>query len=203
MKTAFLSFVFLSLLCAPRTESADTNTYSNPTLGITVTKPKDWQFATIEQHVENLGRAKFKDEEFTKLVQKYSTAPLVVIMKHPEPFDDINPSFKMNLKPLGNLPTEDPKAIISLLLETLRRQLNDLELIIPPKEVTVAKLKASYIKVHYNMEVADLGTFAICSEMWVVPRGKHFFLIGSGTRQDEKTGKREEIEKIIASLKLE
>ena len=34
---------------------------------------------------------------------KYATAPLVAMMKYPEPFDDVNPSFKANIKPLGQL----------------------------------------------------------------------------------------------------
>jgi hypothetical protein len=179
-----------------------TNTYSNPTLGISVTKPKEWHFATLEQHRENLGRAEFKDEEFQKMVQKYSTAPLVVMMKYQEPYDDLNPSFKMNIRPLGNLPEDDPTAIVSIAVAGLRANFPDFKMVIPPGETTVAGQKAGYVKVHYTMEVKDVGKFPVCSELWVVPRGKYFYLMGSGTRQDEKTGKREEIKKIIESIKF-
>jgi hypothetical protein len=37
----------------------------------------------------------------------------------------------------------------------------------------------------------------------VVPRGKYFFLIGAGIRQDEKTGSHAEVDGILSSLKLE
>jgi hypothetical protein len=203
MNATLTTTLFLSLLSAVFSQSADTNTYSNPTLGVTVTKPKDWLFATAEQHAENLSRTKLKDEEFQKLVQKYSTAPLIVMMKYPEPFDDLNPSLKINIKPLGTLAADDPKAILSLMTASLGNKFEDFKVVLPARETTLGGRKAAYVKFHYSLQIPDGRSFPTCSELWVVPRGKHFFIIGSGTRQDEKTGKREEIEKILASLKLE
>ena len=203
MKIVLLAIVFLSLNSAVGAELADTNTYSNPTLGISVTKPKEWVFVTAEQHAESLKRAKLKDEEFLKLVQKYSSAPLVTMTKYAEPFDDLNPSFKLNIKPLGKLSGDDPKAILSVLLEPLKTNFDDFQLVVPPREARVAKHKAAYAQMYFSLQNADGRRFPTCSELWVVPRGKHFVLIGCGTRQDEQTGKRAELEKILASLKLE
>ena len=44
--------------------------------------------------------------------------------------------------------------------------------------------------------------FPACSEMWILPRGDFFFLIGAGSREDERTGTREEIRGILATLKF-
>lgn len=196
------------LVCLPLWQAAlggpvDKNTYANPTLGLTVTKPGDWQFATAEQHSENLRQTKMKDAEFQTLVQKYSTAPIVAMMKHPEPHPDLNPSFKINVRPLGDLSGDDPKALLELIVSPLRKAFEDFEVIESAKEITLAGHKAAYMKIHYNLATADGQRFATCSEMWVVPRGKNFFLIGSGTRQDEKSGKRAEIQKILSSLKID
>jgi hypothetical protein len=203
MKRILTLFLFLSPWHAALGEAPDKNTYSNPTLGITVTKPQDWQFATAEQHSENLGRTKMKDEEFQALVQKYSTAPIVVMMKHPEPFPDLNPSLKINVKPLGDLTGDDPKALLELIVPSLRKAFHDFEMVETPKEIKLAGHRAAYMKIHYNLAVSDGQQFATCSEMWVVPRGNNFFLIGSGTRQDEKTGKRSDIQKILSSLRID
>jgi len=203
MKTALVAIALLPLISTLAGQSADTNTYSNPTLGISVTKPKDWVFVTAEQHAESLKRAKLKDEEFLKLVQKYSSAPLVTMTKYAEPFDDLNPSFKLNIKPLGKLPGDDPKAILSLLLEPLKANFDDFKLVVAPREARVAKHKAAYAQMYFNLQNSDGRRFPTCSELWVIPRGKHFVLIGCGTRQDEQTGKRAELEKILSSLKLE
>jgi hypothetical protein len=56
---------------------------------------------------------------------------------------------------------------------------------------------------NYTMEIPDGRSFQTTSELWIVPRGDYFFMIGAGTRQDEKTGSREEIQDILASLKIE
>ena len=34
---------------------------------------------------------------------RLATTPLVVFLKHEEPFDGLNPSFKVMMKPLGTL----------------------------------------------------------------------------------------------------
>lgn len=197
-----ICILFISLL-ATIGQSADTNTYSNPTVGVTITKPADWQFATAQQHAENLARIKLEDEQLQEWVKKHATAPIVVMMKYSEPFDDVNPSFKVNIRPLGNLSGDDPKAILVLIVPQLRKAFEDFEMIVSPKETTVAGRKSAYAKINYTMKIPDGRGFPTCSELWVVPRGKYFFLLGSGTRQDEKTGKREDIQKILASLKLE
>jgi len=45
--------------------------------------------------------------------------------------------------------------------------------------------------------------FPTASELWIVPRGDYFFLIGAGTRQDEKTGGRDEIRSILGTVRIE
>jgi len=40
------------------------------------------------------------------------------------------------------------------------------------------------------------------SEIWVVPSGPVFFMIGTGTRADEKNGSRAEARAIVDSLRI-
>ena len=94
----------------------DDNVFESVTVGFKVTKPSEWQFVTAEENLESLKNVQLNDEEFKQLMLKYSTAPLVAMMKYPEPFDDLNPSFKVNVKPLGNFKGDDPKKIMGLML---------------------------------------------------------------------------------------
>lgn len=98
---------------------------------------------------------------------------------------------------------EDPKQILSVLSAPMKNMFQDFVVVVPPSETTVSGLKAAYMKIHYSLQIPDGRSFPTCSELWIVPRGKFFFMIGAGTRQDEKTGKREEVGSIIDSLKLE
>jgi hypothetical protein len=190
-------------LLAWQVTAAEKDTYTNPTLGFALTKPAEWHFMTAEQNAENLARTKLKDEEFQKLAQKYASAPMVAITKYEEPYDDLNPSLKVNVRPLGNFSADNPTAILEFMAKQLEAVFEDYKVITPPKETKVAGLKSAYLKVHFSMKIPDGRSFPTCSELWVVPRGKHFFMIGAGTRQDEKTGRREEIEKILATIKIE
>lgn len=193
----------LALLMPLAGRTADSDTYTNPTLGFSLVKPADWKFLTAEQNAENLARTKMKDEEFQKLVQKYASAPLVAITKYEEPYDDLNPSVKVNVRPLGNFSADKPSAILEFMGKQLETVFEDFKVVTAPEETKVAGLKAGYLKVHFSMKIPDGRSFPTCSELWVVPRGKHFFMIGAGTRQDEKTGKREEIAKILKTIRME
>jgi hypothetical protein len=179
------------------------NTFSNYTVGLSVTKPSDWQFVTAEQHMENLGRTHLNNKEMQEAMKKYATAPLVVIMKHPEPYDDLNPTFKINIKPLGDMSADDPKAILELVTAQMPKMFKNFKVVTPASDTTVAGLKAAYTRIHYSLQISDGREFPTCSELWIVPRGHFFFIIGSGTKQDEKTGKRAEIQKILSSLKID
>jgi len=191
------------LMAWAQANAAEKDTYTNPTLGFAITKPAEWHFMTAEQNAENLARTKLKDEEFQKLAQKYATAPLVAITKYEEPYDDLNPSLKVNIRPLGAFSADNPTAILEFMTKQLEKVFEDYKVITAPKETKMAGLKAAYLKVHFSMKIPDGRAFPTCSELWVVPRGKHFFMIGAGTRQDEKTGKRQEIEKILGTIKID
>ncbi len=196
--------VLIGLVCltALSANADDTNLYVNPTAGFEVVKPAAWQFLTADENLENMKRTQLEDEDFHALMLKYSTAPMVAMMKYPEPFDDLNPSFKVNIKPLGQLKGMSAVEIIGLFPSQLEGVFKDFELVAPPTEVEVSGIESGYVRMNYSLEIPDGRTFPTTSELWVVPRGEYFFLIGSGTRQDGKTGTRSEIESILKSVKI-
>jgi len=172
------------------------------TVGFEVTKPTEWQFITAEENLENIKKVKLSDEEFHQKMLKYSTAPLVAMMKYSEPYDDLNPSFKVNIKPLGQLKGSDPKKILSLILPQFQKIFQDLSLAQPPTDTKVSGLNAAYMSINYSLAIPDGRVFPTTSEVWIVPRGDFFFIIGAGTRQDEKTGSRKDIQAILNTVVL-
>lgn len=199
LRAALLCFTFLSCSAIAK----DANTFSNPTAGLEISKPTAWQFTTAAQAQENLKATKLNDQEFQATMLKYASAPMVAMMKYPEPFDDVNPSFKVNIKPLGPMKGKTPIEIISAILPQLQRVFKNYELVQPPMDVEVSGLKAAYARIHYSLETGDGLKFPTSSELWIVPRGDFFFMLGAGTRQDEKTGSRSEIQAILKSVKID
>jgi hypothetical protein len=191
------------ILHAGAAAGADPDLFKSPTAGLQLTKPAAWHYITAAENLANLENAKLNDEELRSALQKYATAPLVAMTKFPEPFDDLNPSLKVNIKPYGTLKGKSPQDIIGLLLPQFQKAFEEFALVQPPTEVTVSGIKSAYVRINYTLEIADGRTFPTTSELWIVPRGDYFFMIGAGTRQDEKTGSREEIQSILKSVKIE
>ena len=179
------------------------DTYRNPTAGFEITKPPEWQFVTAAQVQENLERTKLNDPEFHAAMLKYATVPMVAMMKYPEPYDDVNPSFKVNIKPLGQFKGKSTVDIVNFVLPQFERVFKDYVLVQTPLDVEVSGLKGTYFRITYSLETADGQSFPTSSELWIIPRGDYFFMIGAGTRQDEKTGSRSQIQDILRSVRIE
>lgn len=183
--------------------SGDAEVFHSPITGFQLTKPAGWYYLTAEQNIENIKAIKLNDEEFHAAIQKYATAPLVAMTKYPEPYDDVNPSFKVTFKPYGSFIGKTPEEIINLVFPQFQRIFRDVRLVQPPTEVSISGIKSGYARMNYTMEVPDGRTFPVTSELWIVPSGDYFFMIGAGTRPDERTGSREEIRNILETVRIE
>lgn len=183
--------------------AGDQEIFNNPTAGLQLEKPAEWHYLTAAQNMDNIKSIKLSDDEFHAAMQKYATAPLVAMTKFAEPFEDVNPSFKVNIKPFGELKGKRPEEVISLVVPQFQHAFKDFELVQPPTQVEVSGIKSAYARMNYTMEIPDGRTFPTTSELWIVPRGDYFFMIGAGTRQDEKTGSRKEIQSILKTVKIE
>ena len=114
--------------------TADPGVFNNPTVGLEVTKPPEWVYMTAEQNLENIKALKLNDEEFHAAIQKYATAPLVAMAKFPEPFEDVNPSFKVNIRPYGGLKGRSPQEVIHFVVPQFQKAFKDFVLVQrPPK----------------------------------------------------------------------
>lgn len=180
----------------------DTNLFQNVVAGFSVRKPAEWVFVTAQQNHDNLARTKLNDAEFQKALLQYASVPLVAMAKHQEPYDDLNPSFKANLKPLGKLKGESPHVITAMGIAQMKSAFKDFTVVTAPTNCVVAGITGSYARVDYTLETQNGRTFPTTSELWILPRGDFFFMIGAGTRQDEKTGTRAEIQDILKTIAI-
>lgn len=183
--------------------AAEPDVFRNPTAGFQVTKPADWRYATADFTQQNLKATKLNSDEMHAAMMKYATAPMVAMMRHPEPYDDLNPSFKVNIKPLGALKGKSGVELLNFILPQLEKMFRDYKLTQPPVEVEVSGLKGAYARIDYSLVTADDLVFPTTSELWIVPRGEYFFMLGAGTRQDEKSGTRKEIQGILKTVKID
>lgn len=193
-----LMLVFVSDIQA---EPQDTNKYTNSTLGLSIVKPEDWHFLSIEASQNSLNNVRLKDKQIQEYMRKYSSKPIVVITKYPESYSDVNPSLKINIKPFGRLP-RDPHKIMEIIIPTWKRAFRDFEIIQEVEDTMLGGLPATHVQIHYSLENNSGEIRSIRSDLWIAMRGDYFFLVGSGLKQDESNGSYQEIKQILDSLDL-
>ncbi|MCH8617172.1 hypothetical protein LZ016_13825 [Sphingomonas sp. SM33] len=191
-----------SVAVAEVDESQKGETVQIPSLGLSVFRPADWVTVTADQNSRNIRSVQMDDPEFQEMAARYANAPVFAIAKYPEPYADLNPSFKINVRPLGGLARLAPEDILTAALPTFSRAFRDAQILEGPRSAQVSGRKAAYAKLAYTLRANDLAVPTI-SEIWVVPKGSIFFLIGAGTRADEKNGTRAEIRQIMDRLRIE
>jgi hypothetical protein len=199
MRTILFALAFLAFGVGARAQSAEI--VSNTTVGIEATKPADWQHLTAEANAANIRAVEMDDKEFQEAVAKYATAPIIAFTKYAEPYPDINPSFKINMRPSGSFAGRSASDVLAVVIPSLKKAFSDAVVKQGPTETIVSGLPAAYVQLDYTMSAGGMK-FPTTSELWIVPRGNFFFMIGAGTRQDEATGTRAEIRSIIESLKI-
>ena len=82
------------------------------------------------------------------------------------------------------------------------RAFRDLRILEGPRPGQVSGRRAAYARVGYTLRAGNLAVPTV-SELWIVPKGSVFFMIGAGTRADEKNGTRAETGRILDGLRIE
>jgi hypothetical protein len=173
-----------------------------PTLGLSVVRPSSWRTITAEENAQNLRSVTMDDRQLQELAARYATAPIIAFAKYGEPYEDLNPSFKINVRSLGSFAGHSPEDILLAALPTMRRMFGDLTIEAAPTRTTVSGKPAAYTRFAYTLRAGEKA-FPAISEIWVVPSGPVFFMIGTGTRADERNGSRAEARKIVDIIRLD
>jgi hypothetical protein len=184
------------------TVSSAQDTYSNPTLGFSIRKPASWHYLTAEQHRDSLRRSDFTDPKFKELVTRYARTPFLAITKHKEPYDDLNPSIRVNAREAGALAAMPAEKLVELTASAFSRMFKDYVVAEGPVAIRLSGHPAGYMRVNYTHEAGG-AAWRTTSELWVVPRGDLLFIVGAGTRQDEKSGTREEVRGVVDTIRIE
>jgi hypothetical protein len=171
-------------------------------MGFEVTKPDAWHYATAAQFFKNLNSVRPGDVNYYEQIKEYATTPVVAMMKFPEPYADVNPSFKINVRPYGEFKGLEATELLEMLLPTFEKTFRDFSVAQAPTYVEVSGIKSGYVCMTYTLEVTDGGQFPILSEVWIVPREHYFMIIGAGVRKDEKNGAQAEIAAILKTLRF-
>lgn len=196
------SLVFACTACAPNQPSHSGNTYTNPTIGLTITKPEAWVFVSQEQSLRNRQNTELKNKDLAREIQREENLPTVSIAKYPEPHPTINPTVQVKhvVKPF---PEMGSRQVIEAALQQVHNAYSDFQIVKPIQAASLSGHSATTMEATFTMHTVGDGAFAVYSEMWVVDRGEDLFIIGmSGPREGEDAS-RGEFAAVLSSIKLE
>lgn len=191
--------VFLGISCVA---AADSNRFESPTAGIAFVKPGPWIFVSMQAALENRERVRLDDAELDKQMKEQANPPLAVVMKHAEPYPDINPSFQVGLRPLGTLEGKSATELVEVALSGMSKMYADFKLVAPVTETEVGGLPAARASIHYTLKTTEGGAYPTWSDIVVVPRGKFMFFVGMGRKQGDMVATAE-LEQTLRSIEIQ
>ena len=181
----------------------DKDTFRSPTAGFSITKPNGWVFATTDQIATNRANVRLKDKELEEQMRQRASAPLIAIMKHEEPYDDLNPSVQVLLRPLGQLEGRSALELMNIVIPSMQRAMVDFQFVEEIRETVVGGQKAAYTKSKYTVSNAEGRTFPTLSRLWLIPRGKFMFMLSMSGHQEGLDVSEKEFAEILKSIKID
>lgn len=193
---------FLLLCAASSARLHAQERFSNETAGISLIPPPGWQVVSMQQVMDNRGQLRLPDSQLQAGIQR-ATAPLFVFAKYAEPFNGINPTVQIVLRPKPASLGTSPAGILQATIRTLQRAFPDYRQIEPVRSATVGGKAAAYMKAAYTLPTTSGRTYPVIARTWLVPRGGFMFLIGMSGTPDGPDGADAEFARVLETIAIE
>jgi hypothetical protein len=200
-----VTMVSAVLLCAADALGAGSaDTFVDAAAGFKITKPAGWRFVAPEQVAENRENVRLADKALDRHVKRRARLPLVAIMKHPEGYDDLNPTVQVMLQPMPRGGEKmKPTEVATGLLRVIEKGFLDFSYVEPVRETTVDGICAACVRMKYIVVNAEARRFPALTRMWFVPRGKFLFMISMIGAQEGENQCEVEFQQILDSIRIQ
>jgi hypothetical protein len=183
-------------------QAAQEDVFANKAIGLEITKPATWYYVSAPQYLDNIASTKFDDHDVQAWVAKYITSPLVAMATSTDPSRGFNANFKVQVKPSGSLKGQPATAIVAAVLPLAQKAFKDYQVDQPPIEVEISGIKSAYARINFTAQMSDGRSDPATSEVWVIPRGDYFFILGAVSARNADASTREEVAAIVRSVKI-
>ncbi len=172
-------------------ESRQSNKFFNRDVGFALTKHPDWHFLNLDNAEiwmtspdnSEEGKLKLKQHIQSLREQEATTgmAPLF-IAKHEEPYPDLNPTIKVSLHYIDDLPKDvSPLAIAAVMAKSVSENNEGFKMMDRIRLVRVSNFKAGYLSFTLDGELNSGEKKAAMNQVYLIPRGKYVFEITIST----------------------
>ena len=169
--------------------------------GISITIPEGWKKLSPKMLIETRQSVKLSDKDLEKMIKENPDAPLVVILKYPEPYPTLNPMVTVSKKyiPIKGIP---PKDILHMNIEVFKRGYPDFTYVDEIQDTNVDGINSAYTKVNFTWTDGD-RKFPTTTRLWLVPRGKFMIIIGMSGPQHGPDASEGLLKEIFESIKFD
>jgi hypothetical protein len=203
MKISVLLSRILVLSLISTQAFADENQFISPTLGLKLTKPSTWHFVSANTYLEKMKEVKWDDPGAQEHWNQALRAPVVVISQFPLNHNGINPSFKLDVKPYGVIPSGlSGKEVIARLIPMMQQRFRNFRIDTAPVDVELGNRQAGHAKMTYVSRSTTSVDFEITTQIWSVPMKSYVFLLGATYAPNSKASEAE-VSKIAQSISIE
>jgi hypothetical protein len=169
-------------------------------LKFSIEKNNSWVDISEEGFRENLKGVKFDSKEFTDLVQKYAATPFLSFQKEMDD-TEVNPSFNITFNDNKSMDLTDPVKFIKKITSFYKFTFKNYKVVKEPEYWMIDGVRSSHMVFSYTLLGENDSSFEVTSAVWVIPRNKHHFIIGSGFGSENETVIAE-ISAMVKSIKV-
>ncbi|WP_028865082.1 hypothetical protein [Psychromonas aquimarina] len=179
----FFTFVILTLITISSAISAEVisdvgskpNFFKSNMARIELEIPEGWHFMNNEVVAERRATAKLKDKQMQDAIQNLASAPLVAATMYPEPYESLNPSIQVLVRPLGKVKGATASQILGIIKPFLEKLFEEFELLEPITDFELDGINAARFSARYTVQNQEGTIFHTRSIMMVVPRGNYMY----------------------------
>lgn len=203
MKT-FARFIAIMACCVTSVVAAEPspNLFRSEIAGIELEKPAGWHYQNLEAVAKYRSRARLKDKEYEAYVHNLASAPLVVATKHSEPYDSLNPSFQVLVRPLGQLKGLSGKEILEMVVPVMRNGFAEFELINPVTEIQVDGHRGAELNAEYIVGGPDGRAWPTRATIIAIPQGSYLYQISFSSAQEGQDSLATEVKDTLKTVKF-
>lgn len=176
------------------------NLFRSEVAGIQLAKPDGWSFQNLETVARHRASAKLKDSELQKAIVQMASAPVVVATMHPEPYESLNPSFQLLVRPLGQLQEITGEEVLEKVIPTLENLFAEFRLVEEISAVAIDGVPGARMTAEYVVETQEGVVYPTRATIVVVPRGSYLFQFGFSAPPEGPDAITDEVETTLASV---
>lgn len=201
-----IALLTLAIIAAyPATGSAQPGAehlFHDKAAGIYVEKPATWHYATPEELEGSPGYVKLDNPALQKALEESSKPPVVAILRYPEPYLGLNPTFAVSVDRVKDGEKVDPALVLRLIMPIYHIAHQDLRVESPIKATKAAGLEGAEVGLRYAMNTVDGGRFPTRTRLVLLSAGDVFYLITMSGPPHGLADPTPHFEKILKTLRL-